>query len=79
MEVRGHPPEQILDQSTRRKIFFDEETDEPLLLTTDSRGKLRIPGTKPLHQILNGCSGTSGECSSQNFIDFIERCLDWDP
>ena len=48
MEVRGLPLEQILDQSTRSKIFFDEETDEPLLVTTDSRGKLRIPGTKPL-------------------------------
>jgi dual specificity tyrosine-phosphorylation-regulated kinase 2/3/4 len=48
MEVRGLPSEQILDQSTRSKIFFDEETDEPLLVTTDSRGKLRIPGTKPL-------------------------------
>ena len=71
MEVRGLPSEQILDQSTRSKIFFDEETDEPLLVTTDSRGKLRIPGTKPLRQVMG--------CTSPSFIDFIERCLDWDP
>jgi len=48
MELRGLPPEQVLDHSTRSKIFFDEETDEPLLVTTDSRGKLRIPGSKTL-------------------------------
>ena len=71
MEVRGVPPDFIIDQSTRRKIFFDEETDEPLLLTTDSRGKLRIPGTKPLSQVIRNSSNT--------FVDFIERCLDWDP
>ncbi len=52
MEVRGLPPEHVLDQSTRGKIFFDEETDEPLLLSQDSRGKLRVPGTKPLQQVM---------------------------
>ena len=71
MELRGLPPDSVLDQATRRKIFFDEETDEPLLVTQDSRGMLRIPGTKSLQSILS--------CSSASFVDFIERCLDWDP
>ena len=52
MEVRGAPPDQVLDQATRRASFFDEETDEPLLMTQDSRGKLRIPGTKPLQSVM---------------------------
>jgi dual specificity tyrosine-phosphorylation-regulated kinase 2/3/4 len=73
MELIGLPPDFVLDQSTRRKIFFDDETDEPLLVTTDSRGKLRIPGSKTLRSsLLPGCQ-------SESFLDFIERCLDWDP
>lgn len=71
MEVRGLPPDHVLDQSTRRKIFFDEETDEPYLVSTDSRGMLRIPGTKPIPHLLRS--------QSPSFVDFIERCLDWDP
>jgi len=74
MEVRGLPSEPVLDQSTRSKLFFDDQTDEPLLLSSDSRGKLRIPGSKPLSQVMN-CN----QQSSQSFVDFIERCLDWDP
>lgn len=80
MEVRGAPPDYVLDQSTRRKIFFDEETDRPLLMTQDSRGKLRIPGSKSLVSVMHmHLSGQAPQQCSDTFIDFIERCLDWDP
>jgi len=48
MEVLGVPSDEVLDQSTRRRLFFEEDTDEPILVP-NSRGKLRIPNTKPLH------------------------------
>jgi dual specificity tyrosine-phosphorylation-regulated kinase 2/3/4 len=70
MEVRGIPPDSVLEQSTRKKIFFDPNTDEPIL-TPNSRGKLRMPESKSLHMVLQN--------SSPSFIDFIERCLEWDP
>jgi len=50
MEVLGEPPEHVLEQSTRKKMFFDPETDEPIL-TKNSRGRMRIPGTKSLSNI----------------------------
>ena len=37
----------------------------------NTRGKLRIPGSKDLPSVLRSQSHT--------FLDFIERCLDWDP
>ena len=70
MEVRGIPPTQILEQSTRMKMFFDVETNEPLPVF-NSRGKQRMPNTKPLENLLKSQSDT--------FLDFIKRCLDWDP
>jgi len=70
MEVTGVPPDYVLEQSTRRKIFFDEYTNEPLM-TQNSRGKYRIPESKSLSQILAN--------SSSSFVDFIEKCLNWDP
>ena len=48
MEMVGLPPDYVLDQATRRKVFFDEETDEPMHVSEDSRGMLRIPGTKSI-------------------------------
>ena len=42
MEVRGIPPLPILDQSTRKKIFFDPDTNEPIPVQ-NSKGKLRLP------------------------------------
>jgi dual specificity tyrosine-phosphorylation-regulated kinase 2/3/4 len=53
MEVRGVPQDHVLDQSTRKKIFFDPETDEPTL-TKNSRGKVRIPSSKSILSV-TGC------------------------
>jgi dual specificity tyrosine-phosphorylation-regulated kinase 2/3/4 len=68
--VLGLPDAETLKHSTRKKIFFDEATDQPML-TNDSRGELRVPNSKPLDQILN--------CGSDSFLDFISKCLEWNP
>lgn len=38
---------------------------------TNSRGKRRIPGSKDLSYVL--------KCEDPIFLDFIEKCLEWDP
>ena len=40
-------------------------------LVANSQGKVRKPGTKVLEDIL--------ECSDNSFVNFVERCLEWDP
>ncbi|ORX92997.1 hypothetical protein K493DRAFT_302966 [Basidiobolus meristosporus CBS 931.73] len=37
----------------------------------NSKGKRRYPGTRPLTQVL--------KCTDEPFLDFITRCLEWDP
>jgi len=69
MEVLGLPPAHILAQSTRKKIFFDD-SDSPMLVP-NSRGKIRYPATKSLKSSIG--------CSSKTFLDFIQKCLEWDP
>ena len=70
MEVRGIPADEVLEQSTRRKVFFEENTSDPIMVP-NARGKIRMPDSKSLQQILKN--------SSPSFIDFIEKCLEWDP
>ena len=70
MEVLGLPEERILAQGQRKHEFFDPSTNEPYL-TRDSQNNLRIPGSKPLEEALL--------CESDSFIDFVKRCLEWDP
>jgi len=47
MEVIGLPDRATLNNASRKKIFFDEHTNEPML-TQDSKGELRVPLSKPL-------------------------------
>ena len=42
MEVLNVPSKGLIDQSTRRKLFFDG--DDAPRITANSHGKLRIPG-----------------------------------
>jgi len=51
MEVIGLPDKKILDQATRKDVFFDPKTNEPFQ-QQDSQGALRIPSSKPLDEIL---------------------------
>ncbi|ORY49078.1 kinase-like protein [Rhizoclosmatium globosum] len=68
MEVKGVPPEYIIERGSRRKLFFEHNQPRSF---TDSRGKKRKPGTKNLSHILR--------TTDVMFLDFLERCLEWDP
>ncbi|XP_064652736.1 dual specificity tyrosine-phosphorylation-regulated kinase 4-like isoform X2 [Lineus longissimus] len=69
MELMGLPPAHILDQATRRRLFFDSKGNPRCI--TNSKGKKRRPGGKDLANAI--------KTSDSNFVDFIRRCLDWDP
>lgn len=62
MEVKGVPPRSVLARATRRKVFFDE--DYQPILTPNSKGKVRLPNSKQLQQLMN--------CSDLDFVDFID-------
>ncbi|KND91509.1 Dual specificity protein kinase pom1 [Tolypocladium ophioglossoides CBS 100239] len=69
MEVFGPPEKHLIEKSTRKKLFFDS-MGKPRL-TVSSKGRRRRPSSKTLQQIL--------KCDDEAFIDFLARCLRWDP
>jgi dual specificity tyrosine-phosphorylation-regulated kinase 2/3/4 len=50
MEIKGVPADYILDVSTRKKLFYDNN-NEPIIVA-NSRGKKRKPNTKTLKAVL---------------------------
>jgi dual specificity tyrosine-phosphorylation-regulated kinase 2/3/4 len=69
MEVLGPPPGDLIKISSRKKHFFD--VDEKPRLLPNSKGKIRYPGTRPLHEII--------ETHDPSFVDFVAQSLTWDP
>ncbi len=69
MEVFGPPEKHLIEKSTRKKLFFDS-LGKPRL-TVSPKGKRRRPSSKSLQQVL--------KCEDDAFLDFITRCLRWDP
>ena len=69
MEVFGPPEKHLIEKSTRKKLFFDS-LGKPRL-TVSSKGKRRRPSSKTLQQAL--------KCDDEAFLDFITKCLRWDP
>lgn len=69
MEVFGPPEKHLIEKSTRKKLFFDS-MGKPRL-TVSSKGRRRRPSSKTLQQVLR--------CDDEAFLDFIARCLRWDP
>lgn len=86
IELLGMPPQKLLDVSKRAKNFISSKghpryctastlPDGSTLLTRglSRRGKPRgLPGSKELRKALKGCDDPL-------FLDFIRRCLVWDP
>lgn len=50
MELKGVPPPEVLEVSSRKKLFFSP--DFKPLVVQNSRGKKRVPGTKDLSMLL---------------------------
>merc|ERR1712168_1079335 len=69
MEISGLPPKLILDQATRRRLFFDSKGNPRCI--TNSKGKKRRTASKDLAQVI--------KTNDTNFLDFIKRTLEWDP
>ncbi|KAJ5684228.1 uncharacterized protein N7477_000573 [Penicillium maclennaniae] len=69
MEVFGPPEKHLIEKSTRKKLFFDS-LGKPRL-TVSSKGRRRRPSSKELRQALR--------CDDEAFLDFLARCLRWDP
>ncbi|RFU73910.1 cmgc dyrk dyrk2 kinase [Trichoderma arundinaceum] len=69
MEVFGPPEKHLIEKSTRKKLFFDS-MGKPRL-TVSSKGRRRRPSSKSLQQVL--------KCDDEAFLDFVARCLRWDP
>lgn len=86
IELLGMPPSRLIEQSKRAKNFISSKGHPrycQVTTTSDGRtvlnagrsrrGKLRgPPGTKEWTTALKGCDDAQ-------FIDFLKRCLDWDP
>ncbi|OMJ90504.1 hypothetical protein SteCoe_7091 [Stentor coeruleus] len=69
IELLGLPPEHILKISTRIKLFF--ENNGMLKHIPNKEGTKKIPGSKKITDVMSGASSL--------LIDFVNRCLDWDP
>jgi len=69
MEVFQQPPQELVEISSRRKMFFDSSGNPRIV--ANSRGKKRRPGTKDLASAL--------QCKDHKFINFLQGCLKWDP
>ncbi|XP_076249230.1 uncharacterized protein LOC143188708 [Calliopsis andreniformis] len=69
MEVLGLPPDYIINDASRSRLFFDQKGNPRCM--TNSKGKKRWVGSKNLEIAL--C------CSDTLFVDFVSRCLEWDP
>ncbi|KAG0053988.1 hypothetical protein BGZ83_012157 [Gryganskiella cystojenkinii] len=69
MEINGVPERYLVEKSSRKKVFFDSNGNPKIVV--NSKGKKRKPNSKTLGQIL--------KCVDVLFLDFISKCLIWDP
>lgn len=69
MEVLGTPPEDVIMNASRRRLFFDSKGNPRCI--TNSKGRKRKPGSKDLALAIR--------CNDPLFVDFISKCLQWDP
>lgn len=83
MEVLGSPSANMLERCSRRKVFF--HSNMQVRLVPNSKGRIRKVGSKSIEIALRkraNPASTLDESSKQSyvlFVDFIRRCLIWDP
>ncbi|CAM6006798.1 unnamed protein product [Sphagnum balticum] len=68
MEVLGVPPNAVLENATRKKMFFDSNNSPRIV--ANSWGKKHWPGTKDISVAIG--------CNDPTFVNFLESCLRWD-
>ena len=69
MEVLGAPSKTVQEMSPGAYKFFDER-GRPFIMD-DIKGDKKYLLSKPLEMLL--------ETDDSHFIDFVRRCLDWNP
>ncbi|XP_042608860.1 dual specificity tyrosine-phosphorylation-regulated kinase 4-like isoform X1 [Cyprinus carpio] len=69
MEIMGLPPNDFVQTASRRRLFFDSKGNPRNI--TNSKGKKRRPNSKDIASVL--------KTNDPQFLDFIRRCLVWDP
>jgi dual specificity tyrosine-phosphorylation-regulated kinase 2/3/4 len=70
MQIKDVPESALLQLATRKNLFFDPKTNQPIIIP-NSRGKKRQPKTKKFESVLN--------TNDELFINFLEKCLEWNP
>ncbi|KAJ7528564.1 hypothetical protein O6H91_15G008200 [Diphasiastrum complanatum] len=68
MEILGLPPNLVLEQASRKKMFFDSNNRPKIVI--HSWGRRYWPETKNI--------GAAIKCNDPVFVDFLECCLRWD-
>lgn len=68
-EVRGVAPRDMVERSTRKKLFFHD--DGAMRIEPNGRGKIRQPSSKTLSQAVRS--------NDPSFEAFLDRCLQWNP
>ena len=71
MQVIGCPSLDLLEKSTRRANFFEDDCNQLAYDIEDSNGQFRLPGTKPLIEVIGD--------ESESFLNFLSAILVWDP
>ncbi|CCG82992.1 Dyrk [Taphrina deformans PYCC 5710] len=69
MEIFGPPEKHLIENSTRRKLFFDSHGKPRSVVS--SKGRRRKPSSKTLSQAI--------KCHDEAFLNFMSRCLSWNP
>lgn len=68
IEVLGLPSEEVIQMSTRSKLFFDSNGSPKM---PENRKTMKVPGSKKLSAVLHG--------APDELIDFVTKCFTWNP
>jgi len=86
IELLGMPPQKLLDSSKRTKNFFSSKGyPRYSRVTTLPDGEVVIGGGRSRRGKTRGPPGSNSftkalkNCNDSLFIDFLRRCLEWDP
>ncbi|XP_015198040.1 dual specificity tyrosine-phosphorylation-regulated kinase 3 isoform X2 [Lepisosteus oculatus] len=86
MELLGMPPQKLLEQAKRAKNFINSKGHPRYCtVTTHSNGTVVLNGSRSRRGKMRGPPGSKEwvtalkGCDDPTFIDFLKKCLDWDP
>mmetsp|Transcript_8324 Transcript_8324/g.8219 ORF Transcript_8324/g.8219 Transcript_8324/m.8219 type:complete len:84 (+) Transcript_8324:1252-1503(+) len=69
MATLGTPPIKLIERAYAKSDYFDQNNHP--IIKENSNGETFLPSSRPLAEVFEGCDF--------KFINFLERCLTWDP